>query len=130
MNTVAIRKTETRAKPDIHQPLSNEVQCMFWVSERGDIHDSAGPVEKMFGYSPKELSGLPVSRLLPDLDRYQLVIEGKINSILHHRCHCQIPFRALRKNGEEKKCLMHLNLLSNPSGHRLTLTLTFHDQVN
>jgi protein-histidine pros-kinase len=75
--------------------------------------------ERMFGYQPHELEGVPVGGLLPDLDGKRLVGQGSasIDSRLAYRCRCGGAFRAVRRDGSEFPTHLCLNVVRPADRH-------------
>jgi hypothetical protein len=53
----------------------------------------------VFGYLRAELLGRHVSLLVPKLEGTELVKRNQINPRLAYLCHCAIPFRTRRRDG-------------------------------
>lgn len=69
------------------------------LDERGMIRDCTRAGEELFGYTRLELTWQPVSKLLPQLSRINLVQDGQLNPMLSFLCHCGHLFEVQCRNG-------------------------------
>lgn len=69
------------------------------LSDDGLIEDCSGQIGAVTGYRFHELSGRPVSTLLPDLAELELTRGGHLNPRLAYLCHCGRRFRVMRRDG-------------------------------
>jgi PAS domain S-box-containing protein len=69
------------------------------LDDKGVIQDCSSTCEQEFGYPRAELLGRHVSLLVPKLEHTELVKQNQINPRLAYLCHCGIPFRTRRRDG-------------------------------
>jgi PAS domain S-box-containing protein len=104
MATASNHLHTTRAQFDARFPssipaLGSIDLAMLALNDRGVIQNCSQTCELVFGYRVDELAGRHVSTLLPELIDTELVMEDRINSRLAFLCHCAIPFKARRRDG-------------------------------
>jgi PAS domain S-box-containing protein len=73
--------------------------AMLSLNDMGVIQTCSPTCEQVFGYRTDELAGHHVSTLLPELVDTELVMEDRINARIAFLCHCAIPFKARRRDG-------------------------------
>ena len=72
----------------------------IFLNEQGLIQDCNFTCEQVFGYPKTALLGRHISLLVPKLKDTELVKQSKINPRLAYLCHCAIPFRTRRRDGD------------------------------
>jgi PAS domain S-box-containing protein len=86
--------------------------AMLSLNDRGVIQTCSQMCEQVFGYRSDELAGHHVSILLPELIDTELVMEERINARIAFLCHCAIPFKARRRDGNCFSSELFINRLS------------------
>lgn len=94
---------------------------LLWVDRHGHILEGCEHTEPLFGYRAEQLSGLPITALLPDLGNLELLKGGAINPDLAFRCRCGAPFRAAHLDGSERHCSLFISQVHLPEGHAVRL---------
>lgn len=69
------------------------------LDDKGLIRDCCSTCEQVFGYLRSELLGRHISLLVPKLEGTELVKRNQINARLAYLCHCAIPFKTKRRDG-------------------------------
>jgi len=117
MATASNRLHTTRAQSNTHFPSNTPALgaidlAMLALNDRGVIQNCSPTCEQVFGYRTDELAGHHVSTVLPELIDTELVMDDRINSRLAFLCHCAIPFRARRRDGNCFTSELFINRLS------------------
>jgi PAS domain S-box-containing protein len=86
--------------------------AMLSLNDMGIIQTCSPTCERVFGYRSDELAGHHVSTLLPELVDTELVMEGRVNARIDFLCHCAIPFKAQRRDGNCFTSELFINRLS------------------
>jgi PAS domain S-box-containing protein len=81
------------------------------LDDQGLIQDCSSACEQVLGYLRTELLGRHVSMLVPKLEGIELVKQNQINPRLAYLCHCAIPFRARRRDGNSFASQLFINRL-------------------
>lgn len=104
--------------------------AMLTLNDTGIIQTCCKTVEQMFGYRQEELGGYHVSTLLPHLGDTELVLEGRINSLLAFLCHCATPFKARRRDGVFFSSELFINRLGSQNVVVLVRSLRSEEMEN
>jgi PAS domain S-box-containing protein len=76
-----------------HEPVS------ILLDEQGKIVDCCQGSERLFGFHRSELVSQHISRLFPQLSEFQLLSNGRLNSLLDYLCHCGTSFLTQNRRG-------------------------------
>jgi len=82
------------------------------LDERGMICDCSKAGETLFGYHRKDMVWQHVSKLLPELSKFQLVKNGQLNSQLGFLSRCGQPFLVINQLGNICVNNLHFVLLN------------------
>ena len=85
------------------------------LDDRGLIQDCSTTCERVLGYARTELVGRHISLLIPKLEGIELVKQNQINPRLAYLCHCAIPFRTRRRDGNSFASQLFINRLDGSS---------------
>lgn len=93
------------------------------LDEAGAIADYDGAIEAMFDYSPEELLFRHISSLLPRLQYFELIQDGRINERLHYLCHIGLPFLVRPRDQQQYEGYLSLNVVGNSFEQRVRLCI-------
>lgn len=93
------------------------------LDEVGMIVDCDGAIEAMFDYSPAELLLRHVSILLPRLQYFELLQNGRINERLHYLCHIGLPFLVRPRDRQPYDGYLSLTGVGGPVEQRVRLNI-------
>ena len=101
------------AAPVVRRPaISTPELATIELDAHGVIQDCSATCEQVLGYARTELLGRHVSLLVPTLEGIELLKQNQINPRLAYLCHCAIPFRARRRDGNSISTQLFLNRLN------------------
>ena len=101
------------AAPVVRRPaISTPELATIELDAQGVIQDCSATCEQVLGYARAELLGLHVSLLVPKLEGIELLKQNQINPRLAYLCHCAIPFRARRRDGDSIVTQLFINRLN------------------
>ena len=80
-------------------PAGWQEPAEFILDESGNIRDCNKTSEELFGYTLRELISQHISKLLPQLSKFEVIHDGQFNRRLAYLCHCGYLFIAQNHYG-------------------------------
>lgn len=96
-------------------------EAMLTLDENGMICDCNHACETLFRYRRSELAWRPVSMLMPQLAKHELMKSGQPNPYLRFLCRIGHRFEALTQDGEHFQGALFLNVIDGRGLGRLSL---------
>jgi len=114
----AARRVQEVSEAQFHGLLEENPDAIVIVDQTGRINFASNRIEAMFGHTPNELFGKPISVLIPE--RHRDVHAGHMDRFMKdprpRMMGVGLELRALRKDGSEFPTEISLSPHSSPSG--------------